>query len=344
MIPVADADLAAAEPLVLAVLRSGVVADGPMVRRFEELFAAVVGVDHAVAVDGGATALVTALQALDLRPGDEVVTSPLASAATLNAILAAGATARFADVSADDFCVDPSAVAAVLGPRTRVLMPVHRYGQMADMSRLTTLASHHGLALVEDASGSVGATFDDTPAGSYGLGCFALDGAGGGVLTTWSSPLAGRLRELRDQGMSDLHAAVGIPRLERLAAATERGQANAEALTKSLDGIPGLVVPRVMPGRTHVWHRYTVLVTEDAAVPRDELSTRLTEKGVGNAVHHPKVVFDHDRYRDHPGVVAGEVPVASRVTRQALSLPVHPGLTTAELATVVEAVRAVLVP
>ncbi|RKT51995.1 DegT/DnrJ/EryC1/StrS family aminotransferase [Saccharothrix australiensis] len=363
MIPITVVDVAAAEELVLQVLRSGAIAQGPMVKRFEDEFGKVAGVPHAVAVNNGTTALVASLQVLDLEPGDEVVTSPFTFVATLNAILEAGATARFADISEDDFNLDPDAVAQAVTPRTKVLMPVHLYGQMADMGRLAPLAEQHGLALVEDAAQAVGATFDGRPAGSYGLGCFSLYAtknittAEGGVITTSDDTLADRLRVLRNQGMrqryqyevaghnyrmTDVHAAIGIPQLERLAAVTEARQRNAEALSKGLADVTGLRTPRVLPGRTHVWHQYTVLVTDDAPVSRDELAAKLTEKGIGNGIYYPKTVFDYDCYRDDPRVVASDVPVAERVARQALSLPVHPKLTDADLDTVVSAVREVL--
>lgn len=363
MIPITVVDVADAESLVIQVLRSGVIAQGPMVKRFEDLFAQVAGVEHAVAVNNGTTALVASIQALDLQPGDEVVTSPFTFVATLNAILEAGATARFADIRADDFCVDPAAVAAAVGPRTRALMPVHLYGQTADMAGLMPIAEEHGLAVVEDAAQAVGATFAGRPAGSFGIGCFSLYAtknvttAEGGVITTDDAALADRLRVMRNQGMraryqyemaghnyrlTDLHAAVGIPQLERLAELTSRRQHNAETLTAGLADVPGLAVPRVLPQRTHVWHQYTVLVTEDAALSRDEFAAKLTEKGVGNGTYYPKLVFDYDCYRDNPGVIASETPVAARIAEQALSLPVHPKLTDVELKTIVATIREVL--
>jgi dTDP-4-amino-4,6-dideoxygalactose transaminase len=233
---------------------------------------------------------------------------------------------------------------------------------MADMSALERLARQHGLPIVEDAAQAVGATYAGRPAGSYGLGCFSLYAtknittAEGGVITTSDDVLADRLRVLRNQGMraryqyemaghnyrmTDLHAAVGIPQLARVAEITEARQRNAEFLTKNLSDVPGLRLPSVQPDRTHVWHQYTVLVTEDAALNRDDAAKRLTELGIGNGVYYPKVAFDYDCYREHPGVIAAEVPVARRVATEALSLPVHPKLTDQELDTIVGRVREV---
>lgn len=363
MIPITVVDVSDALPLVTEVLESGVIAQGPMVKRFEDAFAEIAGVEHAVAVNNGTTALVASMQVLDLQPGDEVVTSPFTFVATLNAILEAGATARFADIRDDDFCVDPDAVAAAIGPRTKALMPVHLYGQMADMSKLTPLADEYGLPIVEDAAQSIGARLDDRAAGSYGLGCFSLYAtknvttAEGGVITTSDAALADRLRVLRNQGMraryqyevaghnyrmTDLHAAVGIPQLAKLDELTAKRRVNAAALSDGLAGVKGLRVPPVMPGRTHVWHQYTVLVGDDAALTRDELAAALTERGIGNGIYYPKVVFDYDCYRDHPGVIASDVPVATRVAQQALSLPVHPKLTGEDVDTIVRTVREVL--
>ncbi|SES46377.1 DegT/DnrJ/EryC1/StrS family aminotransferase [Actinokineospora terrae] len=363
MIPITVVDVADAEPLVLEVLRSGVIAQGPMVKRFEDAFAEVAGVPHAVAVNNGTTALVAAIEVLDLQPGDEVVTTPFTFVATLNAILEAGATARFADISRTDFNLDPNSVADAVTDRTKVLMPVHLYGQTADMGKLVPLAEEHGLALVEDAAQAVGATFDGRPAGSYGIGCFSLYAtknvttAEGGVITTGDAALADRLRVLRNQGMraryqyevaghnyrmTDLHAAVGIPQLEKLATLTDARRRNATALSEGLAGIPGLETPAVLPGREHVWHQYTVLVTEDAAVDRDEFAAKLTERGIGNGIYYPKLVFDYDCYRDHPRVIASDAPVATKVAEQALSLPVHPKLTAGDIDTIVTTVREVL--
>jgi dTDP-4-amino-4,6-dideoxygalactose transaminase len=363
LIPVTVVDVSESEPYVLEVLRSGALAQGRMVLRFEEAFAALCGVRHAVAVNSGTTALVAALEVLDLQPGDEVLTSPFTFVATLNAILEAGAVARFVDVRAEDFCVDPDALAAAVGPRTRVLMPVHLYGQTADMDPVLKLAADHGLALVEDAAQAHGATHAGRAAGSFGLGCFSfyatknITTAEGGAVTTDDDALADRLRLLRNQGMreryvyetaghnyrmTDLHAAVGIPQLANVAGLIERRRANARALTEGLTGVPGLRLPAELPLRGHVWHQYTILVEDDAALTRDELAAGLDRFGVGCGIYYPKLVTDYACYREHPQVVPGDTPVAARVARQCLSLPVHPSLTEDQLGTVVSAVRELL--
>src|SRR5207249_4408035 len=136
------------ERLVLEVLRSGQLAQGPLVQRLETEFARLCGVNFAVAVSSGTAALVAALRSLELQPGDEVITSPFTFVATLNAILETGATARFADIRADDFNIDPDLTAAAVTDRTKVLMPVHLYGQMADMGKIAALAGERGLAIV----------------------------------------------------------------------------------------------------------------------------------------------------------------------------------------------------
>jgi perosamine synthetase len=364
VIPISSVRLGAeAERLAVEVIRSGMIAQGPMVRRFEEEFAQLIGVRHAVAVNNGTTALVAALQVLDLEPGDEVVTSPFTFVASLNAILEAGATARFADINEDDFCVDPDAIEEALSPRTRVLMPVHLYGQAADMGRIAPLAERNGLKLVEDAAQAHGARIGDRAAGTFGLGCFSFYGTKnlttgeGGMITTEDDALADRLRVLRNQGMreryryevaghnyrlTDLAAALALPQLAEYGATVARRNVNAARLTAGLAGVPGLRTPRALPDRTHVWHQYTVLLTDEAVVDRDELAARLTERGIGSGVYYPRVVFDYDCYREHPRVVAAEVPVARSVTERCLSLPVHQHLSDSDVDAVIATVREVM--
>lgn len=351
------------ERLVLEVLRSGHLAQGPMVERLERAFAAVAGTTEAVAVANGTVALVAALQALGVGPGDEVVTTPFTFVATVNAALAVGARVRLADIRPDDFTLDPDAAAAAIGDACRVLAPVHLYGCPADCAAFDGLARRHGLALVEDAAQAHGATFGGRPVGSFGVGCFSLyatknvTSGEGGVVTTSDARLADRLRLLRNQGMraryeyelpghnyrmTDIQAAIAVPQLERLAESTERRRAHAARLTEGLAGIEGLVTPSEPPGRRHVFHQYTVRVTGEARADRDALVAALARRGIGTGVYYPRVVCDHDCYGDHPGVVRGDLPNAERAAREVVSLPVHPALRDADLDRIVTAVREVL--
>ncbi len=344
---------------VLEVLRSGMLAQGPRVAELEEAFAELHGVDHAVAVNNGTTALVAAMQALDVKPGDEVVTTPFSFIATLNAILEAGGRVRFADIG-PDFNIDPAAIEALVTERTRVLMPVHLYGLPADMGPIADLAQRRGVAIVEDAAQSVGATYGGRAVGSFGVGSFSLYGTKnitcgeGGMLTTDDATIADRLRLLRNQGMraryqyavaghnyrlTDIQAAIVLPQLRRLKTIVQARQANAKALSAGLAGITGLVLPVVPEGREHVWHQYTVRVTPDAAVDRDGLSARLTEAGIGNGFFYPRLMHDYDCYRGHPLVAADETPFARQVASEVISLPVHPGVSPSDIERIVDAVR-----
>ena len=364
MIPITTVRLGSEEEtLVLEVLRSGQLAQGAYVERFERRFAEIHGVEHAVAVNNGTTALVVALEALGVGPGDEVVTTPFTFVATLNAILEAGATARFADID-DDYNVRPDAMAALVTDATRVLLPVHLYGYPADMPAIMEVAAARGLDVVEDSAQAVGAMFGDRAVGSFGVGTFSLYATKnlttgeGGMVTTNDDRVADRVRILRNQGMrqryqyevpghnyrlTNLAAAVGLPQLDRLEASTAARVENARRLRADLSDIPGLVLPpEPMAGRTHVYHQFTIRITDAASISRDEFVTQLNERGVGAGVYYPRNVFDYECYRSHPRVVIDPVPNATRIADEVVSLPVHPYLSDEDLGTISRTIREVL--
>ena len=348
------------EALVREVIRSGMIAQGPMVSRLESEFAELVGVRHAIAVNNGTTALVGALQALGVGDGDEVITSPFTFVATLNAILEVGAVARFADVSSGDFCIDPARVSDSMSSRTVAIMPVHLYGQCADMAPIALLGEQAGVRVVEDAAQAHGATYHGRAAGSFDIGCFSfyatknITTGEGGIVTTDDAAVADRLRVLRNQGMreryeyevaghnyrmTDLQAALAIPQLEQYPETLRRRRVNAAALSDRLSGIEGLRVPAEMPGRMHVWHQYTVLLDEDAPVTRNDVIAHLDRAGIGTGIYYPRVVFDYDCYRQHPRVITAPVPVAERISRSCLSLPVHASLRDGDIDRIGDAVE-----
>jgi dTDP-4-amino-4,6-dideoxygalactose transaminase len=363
LIPITSIQFTADEEReILETLRTGQVAQGPKVKRFEEEFAAMHGVKHAVAVNNGTTALTAAFRALEVGPGDEVITTPFTFVATLNSILETGATARFADIREDDFNLDPGSAAAAVTTKSRIVVPVHLYGQMADMDGIQSLAERHHLRILEDAAQAHGASFRGRRAGSYGVGTFSLYATKnittgeGGVVTTNDDVVADRLRLLRNQGMreryvyeipgsnyrlTDLQAAIGLPQLARYAATVERRKRNAEILIEGLESAPGIVTPRELEGRSHVWHQFTIRVTEEARVSRDELVRELATEGIGAGVYYPKLLWDYSAYQSHPQVIKADAPVARRVASQVVSLPVHNALSDDDLSAIITAVRRV---
>ena len=296
---------------VLRVAASGRYVLGPEHEAFEAAFAETVGVRHAVGVASGTDALILALEALGVGPGDEVVTSPFTFFATAEAILRVGAVPVFADIRADTFDLDPAAAAAAIGPRTAALLPVHLYGQMAEVEAFRELAARHGLALVEDAAQAVGASrrLPDgraVRAGAAGdVGCFSFYptknlGAWGdaGAVTTDDDALAARLRRLREHGreedgyrhreighnsrLDEIQAAVLRVKLGALDRWTEARRANAATYDRELAGVADVETPVVLEGNRHVYHQYTIRCGDRARV-----AERLGAAGVGHGVYYP---------------------------------------------------------
>lgn len=364
MIPISRVEIGPDEEAeVLEVLRSGHLAQGPKVAALEQAFVELTGARHAIAVSNGTISLVAALQALELPAGAEVVTSPFTFVATLNAALEAGCTVRFADIDPATYCIDPAAVADAVSDATAVVMPVHLYGQPADMAELVSISESRGLALVEDAAQAHGASYDGRAVGSFGIGSFSLYATKnvmtgeGGMITTSDDEIADRLRLLRNQGMrvryqyevaghnyrlTDLQAAVGLPQMRRLAERTAARRRNALALNEQLDGIDGLVLPCVAAHREHVWHQYTVRVTSDARLTRDQFIEGLTRAGIGAGIYYPRAAYDYDCYRGHPGIIGATCPEAERAAREVVSLPVHPSLSEGDIERITSAVRSLL--
>jgi dTDP-4-amino-4,6-dideoxygalactose transaminase/acetyltransferase-like isoleucine patch superfamily enzyme len=359
-IPLAKVEMGPEEQeAVLGVLRSGMLAAGERVRELEASFSRAHEARHAIAVSSGTAALTAALRAHGIGSGDEVITSPLTFVATLNAILEVGATARFGDV-ADDFTLDPERLTRLLNSRTRALLPVHLYGLPADMDPIRSLASSRGLVVIEDAAQAHGARVGAAPVGSAGTAMFSFYGTKnitcgeGGIVTTDDDQIAGRLRLLRNQGMrdaydyvmpgynyrlTDLQAAIITVQLKRLPAINRSRRNHAARLSAGLSGIRGLVLPVTPAGREHVWHQYTVRVTPEARMDRDQLRKCLDTAGVDSRPYYPRLVHDYDCYRNHPQVIADETPRARQAVREVLSIPVHPALTDADLSWIISVIQ-----
>jgi perosamine synthetase len=335
------------EAAVLAVLRSGQLAQGEQVKAFEESFAASTGGAFGVATSSGSTALLLALRAHGVSPGDEVITSPLTFIATVNAIVQAGAVPIFADVD-DTLCIDPEAVLRLIGPRTRAILPVHIHGNPCDMLRLSQIAVHHGLALIQDACQAVGATADGKPLGAFGTAVYSLYATKnlttgeGGMITTNDATVSDFCARLRHQAyagsaylhdaiafnfrMTEMQAAIGRVQLNRLAAITARRRRVASWYDEA---IPSDLLPRpsTLAGPGHVYHHYTLRVPEGGRA-RDILRERLANAGITTGVYYPLPIYKQPAYRD---LVATACPKAEQACADMISIPVHHALTDAEV-------------
>ena len=352
-IPIAQPLLGAEEQEAVAqVIASGQLAQGPRVAEFERAFADYVGTKHAVAVSSGTAALVVALQAHGIGPGDEVVTTPFSFVATATSIIACGARPVFADVDPFDLNLDPEQVERVLSPRTKAVLPVHLYGHPARITELAELCDSYGLALIEDAAQAHGAEHAGRRVGSFGTGCFSfyptknMTTGEGGMITTDDDEVAARARQIRDHGqerrylhtrlglnwrMTDLAAAIGLVQLRKLDAWNERRAQNAEFLAERLEGVQ---LPAVRPGDRHVFHQFTVRVGRE----RDALVERLRDEGIGAAVHYPLPLHRQPIIREL-GFGDGSFPVAEAAAESVLSLPVHPALQEEDLERIAETVN-----
>lgn len=341
------------EAAVVAVLRSGMLAQGPQVARFEEAFAELCGVRFAVAVSSGTAALHLALLAHGIGPGDEVITSPFSFIATANSVMMTGARPVFVDIDENSFNLDPDLIEAAITPRTRAIMPVHLYGHPAEMDTICAIARAHDLAIIEDAAQAVGALYKGQPTGSFGTACFSLYATKnimtgeGGIVTTDDPRVADQMRLLRAHGsrvryyheqlgynfrLTDLQAAIGLAQLEKLPAFTEARIANATYLSEYISN-DDLILPSVADGVRHVFHQYTVRVRGE----RDAFVQQLTNAGVGSAVFYPVPIHQQEYYRDLG--YDQSLPVSEMVSQQVVSLPVHPALSQADLSQIVAAVN-----
>jgi dTDP-4-amino-4,6-dideoxygalactose transaminase len=335
-----------------AVLVSGMLAQGEEVAAFEREFSAqLVDGRHAVAVNSGTAGLHLGLLAAGVGPGDEVVVPSFTFAATANSVALTGATPVFADIDPVTYNLDPRAVDAVITDKTVGVMPVHLYGQPADMAAFGELTERRGLRLFEDAAQAHGAHFDGRPVGSFGtFGMFSLyptknmTSGEGGMVTTGDDEVARRLRLLRNQGMekqyeneivgfnarmTNLHAAIGRVQLTKVQGWTEQRQANAAFFDTNLSGVG---IPVIAEKATHVYHQYTIRVPED----RDGFALALREEyAIGSGVYYP--IPNHRL----PSFARPEdLPETERAAREVLSIPVHPSLSPSDLDRIVAAVNA----
>jgi dTDP-4-amino-4,6-dideoxygalactose transaminase len=340
---------------VLEVLESTQYVLGPSVTRFEKAFAAYSGVEHAVAVNTGTSALHLALLAANVRPGDEVITVSMTFVATTAAVLYAGATPVFVEVDAATWTMDPAAVEAATTPKTKAILPVHLHGRMADMTAIMAIAKRHGLTVIEDAAQSHGAEHAGKRAGSFGaIGCFSfypgknLGAYGeGGAAVTNNPELARRMRALRDWGqegkynhimqgfnyrMDGVQGAVLGVKMAHIERWTEARRSHAARYSTLLADLE-LGLPAQGTADLHAWHVYAVRTKN-----RDKLAADLQARGIATGIHYPVPVHLQKAYSTL-GFASGALPVTERLAGEFLSLPLFPEMTASQIDEVVNGVR-----
>lgn len=328
---------------------------GAEVAGFEQEFAAYCGTTECIALNSGTSALHLALLAAEIGPGDEVITVPFTFVASVAAVIYAGARPVLVDIDPRSFNMDPGAIEAAITPRTKAILPVHLYGQSADMDPIMEIARRHGLIVIEDAAQAHGAKYKNRPVGSIGdMACFSfypgknLGAYGeGGSVTTSNTALAEKVRMLRDWGqdrkyhhllrgfnyrMEGFQGAVLRVKLRHLEKWTEARRAVVNEYNRQLAG-SGVEIPKEMPWARHVYHVYT-LRAED----RDTLQRTLQEAGIQTGIHYPVPVHLQPAYSDL-GYGPGAFPQAEAAARQVLSLPLYPELSMKAAAEVASAVK-----
>jgi dTDP-4-amino-4,6-dideoxygalactose transaminase len=338
---------------VLDVLDSGIIAQGPRVKAFEESFAAMCGVKHAIATTSGTTALHVAMLANGIGKGDEVITSAFTFIASANSVLYVGAIPVFVDIDPATFNINPDLIEAAITTRTKAILPIHLYGLPCNMDRIMMIAEKHGLIVIEDACQSHGAEYKGRKVGSFGTGTFSLyptknmTSGEGGMITTNDPVIDEKCRVLRQHGMrkryyhdelgynfrmTDIHAAIGLAQLKKLDRFNEIRQGNAKFLSTNLRGV---VTPTAPEGCNHVFHQYTVRVPGGK---RDALRAYLQEKGIGSEVYYPVPIHQQTFYVRDLGYKQS-LPETERAAQEVLSLPIHPALSSTDLEAIVATIN-----
>jgi len=355
MIPISKPLLGKEEKeAVLRVLDSGMLVQGAIAEEFEKKFAELCNVKHAVAVNNGTAALHASLYAMDIKEGDEVITTPFTFVATANSILMQKAKPVFADINKDTFNIDPESVKKKITKKTKAILPVDLYGQMYDSQEIKEIAGKHNLLILEDACQAVNAEIDGKKAGSISdITAFSFYATKnmvtgeGGMITTNNENYAERIRSFRNHGqgkerydykemgynyrMTDIQAAIGLEQLKKLEKFTEKRIKNASFLSKHLKKISWIEVPFVKKNAKHVFHQYTIKVDRD----RDKIIEHMKKNGIMCGVYYPKPLHLYRSFTKL-GYKEGDFPVAEKVSKQVISLPVHPALKKEELKKIVE--------
>ena len=353
MIPISKPILENEEKLaVLRMFDSEFLAQGKKVEEFERNFAQYIGVKYAIATSSGTTSLHLALLANGIGPGDEVITTPFTFIASSNAILYCGAKPVFVDIG-EDFNINPDLIEEKITNKTKAIVPVHLYGYPAQMAKIMRIAKKYHLVVVEDACQAHGASIKEKKVGSFGIGCFSfyptknITTGEGGIITTNHKRLADRMRLLRNHGMkikynheiigfnfrmTDMAASIGVEQLKKLEIFNTKRIANANFLNKNIK-TKGIILQKSTEEYHHVFHQYTLRITNQCSKSRKEIIKKLEENEIGSGIYYPLPV-----YKQKPYAILGYkdfLPATEQFCKEVISLPVHPSLTKTDLKKIV---------
>lgn len=359
MIPIAKIVLSKEEEeAVLKVLRSGTLAQGEEVEKFEKEFASYLGVRYAVAVSNGTVALYLALLSLKLKKDSEVITTPFSFFASTSTILQAGLKPVFVDVGRD-FNIDVSKIEDKITKKTRAILPVHLFGNPCEMDKILSLAKKYNLAVIEDACQALGAEYDGKKVGTFGkLGSFSfyatknMTTGEGGMIVTNDKKLYDFLKMARNHGsrkryfhefpgynfrMTEIQASLGRVQLKKLDIFNKKRVKNASFLNDLLKDVKGLRLPKISGYKNHVFHQYTIIINKDFPLTRQKLLEELSKKGIGHGIFYPLPIhkqpaikqFGYDDY----------LPISEALSKQVISLPIHPHLKKKDLDYITQTIR-----
>ena len=357
---------------VLEALDSRWLTGGPSTKKFENAFAQYIGTNYAVAVNSCTAALHLAMRALNIGPGDEVIAPVFTFAATANAALFVGAKPVFADINERTFNISPKDMEEKITKKTRAIIVVHYGGQPCDMKEIMDIAERHSIKVVEDCAHSLSATYQGKQTGSFGvIGCFSfyptkvITTLEGGMVTTNDKNIAERIQILREHGMTrgaftrekeatwyydvrdlgynyrlnEIQAALGISQLKRIEKINSRRIKAAKYYTEKLSNIEGIGTPCEAGNRTHVYHLYVIRVLKEKfGIDRDELFKKLASKGIGTSVHYTPLHL-LTLYKEKLGYKNQEIPVAERLYKEVLSLPLFPTISKAQINDVAQEIK-----
>ena len=340
---------------VLEVLDSGIIAQGSKVKEFEEKFSNLCGTKFAAALNSGTAAIHTALNALNIKEGDEVITTPFSFIATASPIIMQKAKPVFVDIDSNTFNIDPNKVKEKITDKTKAIIAVDLYGQIYDTSTLNPIAKEHNIPIIEDACQAHGAELGGKKAGSVAdIGCFSfyatknMTTGEGGMVTTNSEDLIESTLMFRNHGqskryeyhnigynyrMTDIAAAIGLAQLEKFQDLTNKRIENANKLTSQLKQLDLIQTPVVKEGAKHVFHQYTIKVKDNK---RDGLAEHLKNNDVGSNIYYPKPLH---LFLKNLGYKEGDFPVTEALSKEVLSLPVHPSLTEEDINKIITSIQ-----